>query len=71
MSPTKQKPTFKKSVKEIDSKKMPTKSQMLEDVFMMARQHAIANHPKDKMMLASLLNFEMDMLQFLKEKDVK
>lgn len=71
MPGTKLKPDFKKSIKEIDSKKMPTKSQMLEDVFMMARQHAIQNHPKDKMMLASLLNFENDMLIFLKEKDIK
>lgn len=57
--------------KESVAKKKPTKTEMLMDVFTMARQYANSVHPTDRIMMASLLNFEEDMISFLKEKESK
>jgi len=61
------KPKFEKSIKEIDEKKMPTRTEMLADVFMMARRDAMNTAPKDRNMMAALLNFQAEIEAIIKE----
>lgn len=55
-----EKSKFKKSIEQIQEQKMPSRTEMLADVFTMARRDAVTRAPNDRNLLAALLNFQAE-----------
>lgn len=56
-----------KSTEQIKEQKMQSRTQMLADVFTMARRDAVTRHPNDRELLAALLNFQPEIEAIIKD----